>query len=334
MTMRYVVPRILLLLVGCVVLSGCSAGLALLIGSQWDEWFDDDDPANYRVYLDGYDIGSIANANGNLTIRGVSEGDYLITVAKPPAMRRGLHAMFHIKSGVSVSLRDTNPFEGGVITGTVRRDSATGPVLPNVRVVALKNAATLLAGGSSPIAISQPAGTSIEYMMGYTDSSGDYRLGPAEYGEWLVTAAVAGYESDVRHVSVSSGVDGSASLTLIANPSANPGLVRGSVTSHAGKALSEPLITAKLGTAFAPNITDAARTQVEGSAQVTMPSGPWFEWGTLTDIGTAGGEYMVDLPAGTHTIEAFKLTWRVEPADVTVSAGGVATVNFSLAKAG
>lgn len=314
-----------------LALAGCAAGLIAggLAAYKWDEWFKKDDPATYRTYLNGYDIGASPDLSGTLTVRGVRSGDYLVTVARPPEMRRGVHLPANIQTGRPVDLSVTNPFEGVAITGTVRRDGAGGAVMPNVQVVAVRNGAAVVAAGG-PLSVPPQADDGLDWLIGFTDSNGEFRLGPAKYGDWLVTTAVAGYVADAKHLRVQAGPDGVAPLVLTPDAGPQPGLVRGSVNSREGASIPTPLITALLATPFAPTISEVARGQVEAAAGVNMPAGAWFEWRALVSIGDDGGRYTLDAPAGAHTVEAFRPDWRYEAQEVVVTEGGVTTTNFSL----
>lgn len=314
------------------VFSGCS-GLALLMA--WDQWFSSsgDSPTTYRVYLDGYDLGTTASANGLVSVAGAETGDYLVTVAKYPDKHRGVHALVHVDYGKAVNLRSSNPFEGGVISGTVRRDATSGAVLSGVRVIAVRDGAALIAS-SGPLTLPAAAGSSLEYMMAYTDDSGQYKLGPAKYGTWLVFATQAGYTADAHSVTVQSGADATANLVLARDTLLSTGLVRGTVTSRAGAALAQPLITARPDIPYAPLITDALRTRISSEAKVAMPAGPWFYFATLTTIGSTTGVYSLDLPPGSGTVQGYKLNFRATDAAITITPGGVVTQDFALPSTG
>jgi hypothetical protein len=301
----------------------------------WDQWFSSsgDNPTSYRIYLDGYDLGTTASANGVISLAGAETGDYLITVAKYPDKRRGVHVLAHVDYGKAVNLRTTNPFEGGVISGTVRRDTITGPVLAGVRVIAVRDGASLIAS-SGPLTLPAAAGSSLEYMMAYTDDSGQYKLGPAKYGSWLVFATQAGYAADAHSVTVQSGTDAVANLVLARDPSITTGLVRGTVTSKAGTALSQPLVTAKLATPYVPLISDALRTRIQAESGVTMPPGPWFQLATLTTLGSTTGVYSLDLPAGSCTVQAYKLQFRATDVPTVITSGSLVTQDFALPSTG
>lgn len=321
----------LLLAAMCLALGGCAAGLLAggVAAYKWEEWFKKDDPSDYRIFLNGYDIGASPRLDGTLTVRGARNGDYLVTVARPPEMRRGVHLLTGIQTGRPVDLSVTNPFEGVAITGTVRRDSAGGAVMPNVQVVAIRNGAARIAA-AGPVSIPPQADSELEWLIGFSDSNGEFRLGPAKYGDWLVTTAVAGFVADARHVRVQAGPDGVAPLILTPDAGPQPGLVRGSVNSREGASIPTPLVLAVLEAPFAPTISDVARGQVEAAAGVNMPAGPWFEWRALATIGDDGGRYTLDATPGSHTIEAFRPDWRYEAQEVVVTEGGVTTTHFSL----
>lgn len=314
-------------LAACIVMSGCAGAFALL---ALKDWFKDNDPAQYKVLLDGYDVGLAPSSSGAVNLRGASEGTHLLSVVLTPGLRKGVHATVQVPATRVVNLKDLNPFEGGVISGTVRRDTASGPLLGNARVVAVLNGAALLAGGSGAISIPQPAGTTLEYMMGYTDASGAFKLGAAKYGDWLVVAGAAGYAADVAFTHLSAGVDGAAHLVLAPVDPADTGNVRGTVNARTGAALSGALLTAKLGAPFVPPIPAASRTKVATASGLALPAGDWFRWATLTAIAGTTGQYQVDLPLGSHSLEAYKWAWRATESPVDVTLGGGVVLDFSL----
>ncbi len=321
-------------LCACLSLSGCAGGLAgLLLLDKWEDWFGKgtEDPLDYRVFVDGYDIVSSATASGILDLRGLEPRDYLLTVSRPPEHRRGLQAVVAVESNGRVDLRNQNLFEGGTISGKVRRDTPTGALLPDVRVIAIKDGAALLAGGKAPISI--PPQTSainnIRYMLGYTDDSGAYRLGPAEFGNWLVVATQAGFTADVAYTSVRAGANGIANLVLEADGTVQTGVVTGSVASGATP-LDSPLITAFLDAPYVPQIPAAVRNEVRNQSGANLPAGDWFEFATLTTIAPGTRSYALTLPVGTHSIEAFAFRYIADSADAVVTSGGAAALDFAL----
>jgi hypothetical protein len=299
------------------------AGLAGCTGS-------DDSGSPFSVTLDGYPVASADKASPQVTVRGILEADYLVSVAQPTRPTLGLHTVVHVVPGASLDLRSVNAFQGAVLRGTVRRDSSSGPLLGNLRVVAVKDGAALLAGGGGPLGVPPAVGSSLDCVAGYTDSTGAFVMGPMEYGDYLVTAALPGYASDVAWVRLTSGGDGNVSLVLAAEAGVTAGAVRGTVFARSGATLSEPLVTARLATAFEPAITAATRTRVASNSGLSLPAGSWFAWRSLTGTASTAGTYLIDLPPGTHSLDAFKVGWRAQSSDVTITAGGLATQDFSL----
>lgn len=289
-----------------------------------------DDSSPFAILLDGYPVASAGTANGQVSLPGILEGDYLLSAVQQPQPRLGLHVLVHVIPGSSVDLRTINPFQGALLRGQVRRDSSSGPLLGNTRVVAIRGAAALLAAGQGPLQVPPLVGSDLTCVMGYTDASGEYVLGPMEYGDYLVTTVLPGYASDVRWVRLSAGGDGTANLVLLSDPSATTGAIRGLVTNRSGATLSEPLLSARLDAPLEPAIVDSARSRVAADSGLTLPAGSWFAWRSLTGTGSTAGQYLLDLPAGTHSLEAFKVGWRSLAAQVTVATGGLATQDFAL----
>lgn len=300
---------------------------------QWKDWFDDDkeDPADYRVFVDGYDTVSSATASGLLNLSGLEPRDYLLTVSRPPDYRRGLRTVVAVGSTGQVDLRNENLFEGSTIGGKVRRDSATGALLPATRVVAIKDGATLLSGGSAPLTVPPADGalSSVKYLIGYTDDTGAYKLGPVEYGNWLVVATQAGYTADVAYTTVRAGVSGTANLVLLPDATVETGVVTGSVASGATP-LASPLITAFLGAPYVPQIPDQVRNEVRSQSGKTLPAGAWFEFPTLTTIAPGTRAYTLTLPTGTHSVEAFAFRYIADSVQAAVTAGSASPIDFAL----
>jgi hypothetical protein len=284
----------------------------------------------FEILLDGFPVATADKANPQVTVRGILEADYLLTVAQQPRPTLGLHTVVHVVPGQSVDLRTINPFQGAVLRGTVRRDDSSGPLLGNTRVVAVKDAAELLDGGSGPLTLPPEVGSGLTCVAGYTDSAGEFVMGPMEYGEYLVTAALPGYASDVTWVRLTSSADGNASLVLTADAGLTTGAVRGTVIARSGATIAEPIITARPATAFEPTITPSTRTRVATNSGHSLPAGSWFAWRSLTGTASTAGVYLMDLPEGTQALDAFKIGWRAQTANVTITAGGLATQDFSL----
>jgi hypothetical protein len=321
-------PLILLTGLALVALSGCS-GLALL--AIWDQYFNNhnESPSDYRVFLNGYDLSASATANGIFVFPGVSGGDYLLSVARASDLRTGLHATVRVQPRLTVNLSGYNPFDGGVISGTVRSGSASGPLLAGVRVVAIYHGLAALVS-AAPVVIPQAFGTTMDYMMGFTNSSGQFKLGPAKFGDWIVTVAAAGYAADAKYLSVASGTDGVANLVLTSDAGASVGTIRSTISGSGGATIQLPLLTAALATPFEPTITAATRSAVAAAAHTTLPSGPWFRFLTLATVGSTSGVCLLDVPAGTHSVEGFKYGYTATQASVAVAPGDLATHDFAL----
>ncbi len=310
-----------------VLLSGCAAALSLF---ALESWFKSESPDQYQVYVNGYNLSSSPSITGDLNLAGLGAGDYLISVSRIPDMTRGVEAIFTVVPGKTVSLKVVNPFDGGVITGTVRQGSSGGALLGNTLVVAVHEGAALLTAGGAPITIPPAAGSLVQMMMGYTDNTGSFQLGPALYGNWLVTSAAAGYCADVKFTSLSSGTNGSANLVLAPDPSATSGMVTGSVTSTGGTPLGGALVTGKLTAAFFPTIPDATRSQVASASGLSLPGGPWFQWQFLTALASGSGVYNLNLPAGSQQVQAFRLSSNATTLPAGVTSGGTTSLNFRL----
>lgn len=319
----------------CFGLAGCGGVVALLAPylmlKDWEDWFSDDDeaPADYEVFVDGYEVGTLGDASGVLNLNGVTARDYLVTVARPPAFTRGLQALVSIAQNGSVDLRQQNLFEGGAISGTVRRDSTGGVLMPAVRVFALRGGSTALASSGTTIALPAAAGSGREVMMGYTDDTGSFRLGPALYGDWLVFATSAGYFLDAVHVTVSSTRNGTANLVLQPDATVQTGVVTGAV-SRSGGLLDSPLVTAFLQTPYVPQITAETRNDVIAASGLTLPAGAWFSFDTLTTIAPGTRDFSLTLPVGTHDLEAYAFNYRASSTIVGVTQGAALVQDFVL----
>ena len=326
------------LAVVAATVSGCAAALTYLIADQinrnWDDWFNKGgdgggaDPEDYHVYLNGYDMGALSGGSGNIHLAGAGAGTYLVGVTKPTDRSTGTHVVAALDSNGNVDVSGSNIIEGGRITGTVRR-ADTGAVVPFAQVTAVKDAAATIAGGSGPIRIPPAAGATHSYMMAIANAAGTFTLGPALYGNWLVTATLAGYAADVAYVSISSNSNAQANLNLTVDGTAATGLVRGSVTRD-GSPLSAALLSGKLAAPYQPLIAADTRTEVSAAAGLSLPAGPWFEWSTLVAVGGTDGQYVLDLPVGNHSLEALHPGSRAATVPVAITAGGSVTQNFAL----
>ncbi len=323
-----------------VVLAGCgAAGLLQLFGlvqlgrlaGQLASPFEGEDPTDYRVYMDGYDIGSSPGPSGDIDLNGLPHGVHLVSITTADK-HRGWHQLLEIAPDQTANIGQINPFEGATIAGTVSRqtvDSGTS-LLRGVRVVAVKDAAILLrAGVGSPIDVPpQSAASSLTYLMGYTDDQGRYTLGPAQYGDYIVFVAGAGYFSDAAFVHVEYGQDATAvDLVLEHDGSQNPGTVGGAVSvAREG----ERLLTARLSSPYPTPISPTLRQQIEQDSGQQLISQPWCHLYTLTTLSNNLGHYNLDLPAGRHNLQAFMFDFKAKEVDVNVDPGGQTPQDFHL----
>ncbi len=192
------------------ILSGCAGGLIAgllkwvthgeLIGNVKDllDRFDKD-PVEYQVFFDGYPLGQRPDNNGELDLRGLPIGRHLMSVVDD-SYHVGFHQSIEIAEGqTQLPLSEINPILGGVISGKVEGETSGGgrsPVTDTLVVAILDGADMLAQNGGATISI--PPADNTTYVMGYTDNTGIYRLGPCIYGSWLVTTALPGYYADAR----------------------------------------------------------------------------------------------------------------------------------------
>ena len=323
-----------------VLLVGCGAagllGLMKLIGlgyavGELKSGFEGDDPATYRVYMDGYDIGSSPSANGNVNLNGLPEGVHLLSITSADK-RRGWHHLLEIRSGQTTDLRQINVMEGAIIAGAVSRELTGGGSSPMTRalVVAIKDAADMLqSGGSGTIYLPPDSiASNLTYLVAYTDDQGQYRLGPAEYGDYIVLTAAAGYLSDAAYIEVSAGGD-AAAVNLMLEPDSpqNPGRVSGAISvSPSGQVL----LTTELNFPYRAPISTALRQRIEQQSGLQLTTETWFRLRTLATLSSDVGHYELDLPAGRHSLQAFKFGRQAKEVWVDIGGGGLTSQDFTL----
>ena len=323
------------------LLSGCAAGglfgLLKLIGvgrlvGQLSEAFSGDDPTEYRVYMDGYDIGRSPGPNGNIDLNGLPQGLHLISITTVNK-QWGWHRVIEVSEGQTEDIGRINPIEGATIAGTVSRQTDGGgtSLLPGMLVIAVKNAAALLQpGGSGPIYLPpDSAASGLSYLLAYSNDQGRFLLGPAEYGDYIMIAAAAGYLSDAAFVQVSAGQNASGiDLVLQRDVSQNPGRVSGAVSVAAA---GQVLMTADMEPrVYETPISSELRQQIEQQSGLGLTTEPWFRLYTLTTLSNDVGAYNLDLPAGRYRLQAFMFGFEAQEVWVDVRAGGLQTVDFTL----
>lgn len=319
------------------LLSGC-AGLfalvsaALAVGEMYAKVTDflGHNSADYTLYLDGYNMGIHPSPDGTLDLAGLPVGDHVLSLSTDD-MRVGFHVNVSIIENQRVNLGAVTPLQGGTISGRVRRMVGSSEVpLAGVRVAAVLGGASLVTAGNAPLSL--PAGSGKTVIVGFTDANGDFRLGPAEFGQWIVTTAYPADYTDARIVSVSSGNDAGGTDLLLKPDSAAAAsaTLRGTVTAKGGSVLSQALVATTLDTPFAPQVDPSRLPALQTQVGADLMTQPWFQWHTLATVTTASGTYQFEVPPGLQGVYAFKFAYLAQNVAVTPAAGEAKTVDFSL----
>ncbi|MEN6547149.1 MAG: hypothetical protein ABFE07_14025 [Armatimonadia bacterium] len=335
--MRRLHTIIISALIVCL-LSGCAGGLLLAftaLGAGALAWEINDflglDNEDFTLLMDGYDTGVHPNPNGSLNISGLPAGDHVLSLVTGDR-RTGFHANVSITSGGSVSLQGQTPIQAGIITGRVQRDvnGATVP-LAGVRVAAVFGGASIITRASDAVDL-PPTSTEPTVIMGFTDAQGNYRLGPAKFGDWVVTTAYPGAFADAAIVSVSGGNDaGGTNFVLVDDPDAStPATIRGNVVRENAGALSTALVVAQFTQAFEPRINPARLETLQTQAGADLAEQPWFSWRSLATVTSTAGAYNLEVPPGVMGAYAYKTGYRAEVTTLSLSAGEAETTNFAL----
>lgn len=329
------------LLVAAVLVSllgGCAGALLLALSAygtgrivgQIEDLFGED-PDSFTVYFDGYDTGVHPAQDRTIDLSGLPIGDHVITVSNE-SLRIGFHANVSIIQGQSVNLAGQTPIQAGTITGRVQRQ-VNGSTLPvaGVRVAAIFGGANLVSQAGGSIINLPPSGDQ-QVILGFTDNSGNFRLGPAAFGDWLITTAYPGAYADAVLETVGAGND-AGNINLVLREAAGaqqPATIRGTVAREGGGQLSDALIAAELGSPFQPQVDPNRLPALQSAAGMALLDQPWFSWRSLATVSDAAGAYDFEVPPGTHEVYGFRYGYRAEAATITLSAGQVQTANFSL----
>ena len=335
--MRRLHTIIIAALIVCL-LSGCAGGLLLAftaLGAGALAWEINDflglDNEDFTLLMDGYDTGVHPNPNGSLNISGLPAGDHVLSLVTNDR-RTGFHANVSITSGGSVSLEGQTPIQAGVITGRVQRDVNGARVpLAGIRVAAVFGGASVITNASGAVDL-PPTSTEPTVIMGFTDAQGNYRLGPAKFGDWAVTTAYPGAYADAAIVSVSGGDDATGTnFVLVDDPDApNPATIRGSVARENAGPLASAMVVAQLARAYEPQINPARLEALQGQAGAGLAEQPWFSWRSLASVTNVSGAYNLEVPPGVMGAYAYKTGYKAEITTLTLSAGEVETTNFAL----
>jgi len=325
------------------ILSGCAGGLIAsllewvtpgdLVGNVKDllDRFDKD-PVEYQVFFDGYALGQRPDNDGELDLRGLPTGRHLISVVDD-SYHVGFHQSIEIAEGqTQLPLSEIDPILGGIISGKVERETSGGGRSPvtDTLVVAILDGVDMLAQNGGAIVSIPPTGNTT-YVMGYTDSAGNYRLGACIDGSWLVTTALPGYYADARAVTTSGAGDSqNEDLYLPNQPLDNSATVLGSVTQN-GLQSADALVYTDLATAYNGQLTTERAGKVEADAGFAFIAGPWFAWTRLGTVSAASGAYTMRTASGNQTITGFKYQYRAKSGDFGPSPGANLNLDFDLA---
>lgn len=335
--MRKLHPVILAALMVCL-LSGCAGGLLLAFSALSAgalalevEDFLGLDNEDFTLLMDGYDTGVQPNPEGSLNITGLPAGDHVLSLVTADRSK-GFHANVTIIEGRSVSLRGLTPIDAGVISGRVQR-SVNGATVPlaGVRVAAVFGGASLITDTAGPVDLPPTAAQPV-VIMGFTNDQGVYRLGPAKFGDWVVTTAVPGAFADAALVSVSGGSDANnTDFVLVDDPDAPaPATIRGTVARENAGAISKALVVAQFTQPFQPRINPARLDDLEEAAGADLADQPWFSWRSLATSTNLAGAYNLEVPPGNMAVYAYKNGFRAETITLSLAAGQAETTNFSL----
>lgn len=289
------------------------------------------EPSDYTMVFDGYDLGINPNPNGTLDLRGLPSGTHLLSIVSQDE-RIGFHRVVDITSGGGLNLGQINLGIGAVISGRVERQIGSTVVpLAGVRVAAAYGGAGLLAAGAGAPLVFPPTEATPTVVMSFTDANGNYRLGPCQFGEWLVTAAYPGLSADVTFCTVASG-SSATDQNLLLKPAATspPATIRGTVTREGGGALPYSLVNADLRTALVPPM-DADRVRALSSQTgVTFMAEPWFRWRSIATETTVAGAYDFEVPPGAMDVYALKYGYKAKTAEFTLGSAAVQVIDFAL----
>ncbi|MBU0610777.1 MAG: carboxypeptidase-like regulatory domain-containing protein [Armatimonadetes bacterium] len=322
------------------LLAGC-AGLALLslvfkaltVGALIAEVTDlfGHDSTEFTLYFDGYDTGRHPGTNGSINLTGLPTGHHLLTLAETDKTV-GFHKHVNIATNGNLNLGTITPIQGGTIAGRLQRVvGGTNVPLAGVRVAAIFGGGALIQQATGQLTTLPPQNDTDVVMMGFTDATGQYKLGPAAYGSWLVTAAYPGHLADAVVTQVTGGSSPTnVNLLLPPDPvaAASP-TIAGTVVKENGGVLADALVALNLGTPFTPAVDPARVTALTGQLG-TLTNQPWFAWSSLATTTSAAGAYnLVALP-GPHSLYGFTYGYVATATDVNLAAGEILNADFTL----
>ncbi len=334
-----------LALLAVITLSGCAGALALLTGAlaylkvrdlvgDVENLISGEPSTTYRVFLDGADMGVSPAANGTLNLVGIPVGSHLFSITSQN-MRAGWTQVEVIPaSGTPPSFNGINAITGGLIQGEVTRGTTGGGgvAVSGIMVLAVLNGDVTLRTGAitaPPYSLTAPE----TWMAGFTDANGNYTLGPAAYGRWLVFAARPGYLGDAALVSVQAGTDATnTNLNLQPDSSQSYGTIQGAVADSSGAALANALVDAHLATSYPMALSAATQSKIVTAAGAALSPQPWVLFTDLDATSDVSGQYQITSPGGTQSISAFKYGYKGQVGSASVANGNLVSLDFALPK--
>jgi len=330
-------------LFAATLLTGCAgAGLIValltlmqvgdIVGNVSDLFEDDDNPGEFTVLLDGQVLPVTPASNGSLVLSGLPEGRHLLQVVAP-IKRRGGVTIIQVQPDTRVNIPPLTEVVGGRILGKVQLGNGLGSYTPGRRilVVAIPGGAPLVEKGkAAPIPVPYPT----TYYAAFTDANGNYALDAVELGDYLVTAAMAGHDCDVKAITLAGvGATPRADLNLERNTAVPSGVLTGSV-SGAIAGGSQTLAGARIGIRppadFEPVVPQAVIDAIATASGRDLMDSPWFAWDELATLTDAGGGYQSRAPVGENRLSCFAYGYRAAYLDAQVLDDGSVHSQFNL----
>lgn len=320
-----------------ILMAGCGAGglIGLLMTliqagdaiTQVDDLLGGDDPETLRVLLDGQELPVVPADDGSLVLSGLPEGSHLLQLVAANRFR-GTVSNIDVLADARVNIPEQTPIIGGRIRGMVELGSTPAR---RVMVVAIPGGAgTVEKAKAAPITI-PPTGT---YYAAFTDGNGAYSLDAVEPGEYLLTAAMAGYMADVKLVNIPAPrrtVD--HNLALVQDASSPFGTLNGAVrgTILGGtQSLANARLTAVCGVAYEPVVPQTVIDAIGTASGLELSDSPWFRWTELATLTDAGGGYQLRAAPGATRLDCFAYDYRPGFKNVQVANGVNTTTEFDL----
>ncbi len=335
---------IVTILAGCAsaALVGSVLGAGKLvkdIGDFVDDAFDDDPnppkPDDFEVLLDGYNVGTRPSTSGELSLDVLPLGWHLLSVVTEDR-KKGFHYAMEIeKDDNDLPLGQLTPIDSAAIKGTLERETTTGGTaqVADCPVFAVRNGAEMLQeNGGGPISV-PPTGTpvdTVQRVIGFTDDSGKFILGPCQAGEWLVFAAMPGYYADARLATVQQPDDATnQALLLEQNAGTQVATINGTVTSD-NQGIADALVYSDLSAPFEIGVTTDTADEVATESGLDLIGGAWFSFTRLATKTASNAYYSLATIPGSQKMTVYEENDGVDTQTVSAAAGQVLNRDFNL----